>query len=144
MMGDIGAYANYFVSLIFFLVGLHLLGIIPLPFKNADASGFKRKGLIASFVLGLIFGIALGPCTFAFMIPVLTVAFTSASTNLLYSILLLLSYGIGHCSVIVFAGTFTEIIQNYLNWDEKSKGSLITRKICGILVIIAEIYLLTI
>ena len=142
MMGDIGRCGNYFVSVIFFIVGLHLLGIIPLPIKGADVSGFKSKGLIASFVLGLIFGIVLGPCTFAYMAPVLTVAFTAASHNFLYSVALLLFYGIGHCSVIVFAGTFTEIIQNYLNWNEQSKGLIIIKKICGILVIIAGIYLL--
>ena len=141
MMGDIGKFGNYFVAVVFFIVGLHLLNIIPLPFKGADASGFKHRGLIASFVLGLIFGIALGPCTFAYMAPILTIVFTSSSINFLNSILLLLFYGIGHCSVIVFAGTFTEVIQHYLNWNEKSKGAVILKKICGILVIIAGIYL---
>lgn len=142
MMGDIGKYGNYFVAVIFFLVGLHLLEIIPMPFKGATASGFKSKGLIASFVLGLLFGVALGPCTFAYMAPVLTIAFTEASHNLIYSVSLLLFYGIGHCSVIVFAGTFTEIVQHYLNWNEKAKGAIILKKICGALVIIAGIYLI--
>ena len=31
MMGDIGCYGNYFVAIIFFIVGLHLLGVIPMP-----------------------------------------------------------------------------------------------------------------
>jgi len=32
MLGDIGAFGNIFVALIFFIIGLHLLDIIPLPF----------------------------------------------------------------------------------------------------------------
>jgi len=37
----------------------------------------QRKGLLAAFLLGLVFGIALGPCTFAYMAPMLAVAFRS-------------------------------------------------------------------
>jgi len=142
MMGDIGRYGNYFVALIFFLVGLHLLDIIPIPFSGPGQIGMKRKGLLAAFILGLVFGIALGPCTFAYMAPMLAVTFKLASANFSYGVLLLLAYGIGHCSVIIFAGTFTEIIQRYMNWNEKSKGSLILKKICGILVLLGGLYLL--
>lgn len=38
---------------------------------------------------------------------------------------LVFAYALCHCSVIVFAGIFTEIVQNYLNWNEKSKGAFI-------------------
>jgi len=142
MLGDVGRFGNYFVAAIFFIVGLHLVGVIPLPFSGPGQIAMKRKGMLAAFILGLVFGIALGPCTFAYMAPMLTVAFKLAATNLLYGILLLLSYGIGHCSVIVFAGTFTEVIQHYLNWSEKSKGALILKKICGVLVFLGGVYML--
>lgn len=141
MLGDIGRYGNYFVAVIFFLVGLHLMDVIPLPFSGPGGIALKRKGLWASFLLGLIFGVALGPCTFAYLAPMLTITFKLAATNLFYGILLLLAYGIGHCSVIVFAGTFTKIVQRYLDWNEKSKGALLLRKICGLLVILGGLYL---
>ncbi len=142
MMGDIGMYGNYFVALIFFVVGLHLLGVIPMPWSGPGQVGMKRKGMLAAFILGLVFGIALGPCTFAYMAPMLGVTFKLASTNLPYGILLLLVYGIGHCSVIIFAGTFTEVVQRYMNWNEKSKGADILKKICGLLVILGGIWLI--
>ncbi len=142
MMGDVGRYGNYFVALIFFVVGLHLLDVIPNPFSGPGQVGMKRKGMLAAFILGLVFGIALGPCTFAYMAPMLGVTFKLASTNLVYGILLLLIYGLGHCSVIVFAGTFTEIVQRYMNWNEKSKGAVILKKICGVLVIFGGLYLI--
>ena len=144
MMGDIGKWGNYFVAVIFIVVGLHLLGVIPLPFleKGANASNFKRKGLAAAFILGLIFGVALGPCTFAYMAPMLGVVFNVASTKLLFAVSLILAYAIGHCSVIVFAGTFTEVVQRYLNWNENSKGAVILKKVCGVLVIAGGLYLI--
>ncbi|MFH1904262.1 MAG: cytochrome c biogenesis protein CcdA [bacterium] len=143
MLGDIGPYGNYIVAVIFFIIGLHLLGIIPLPFLGKSGQpAFKKKGLLASFILGLVFGIALGPCTFAYMAPILGIAFKIASTQFLYGVTLLFVYGVGHCSVIVFAGTFTEVVQHYLNWNEKSKGTIILKKICGVLVILGGIYLI--
>jgi len=142
MMGDVGRYGNYFVALIFFLVGLYLLDILPMPWSGPGQIGMKRKGLLAALILGLVFGIALGPCTFAYMAPMLGVTFRVASTSLLYGVILLVAYGVGHCSVIVLAGTSTELVQRYLNWSEKSKGTTIVKKVCGVLVILGGLYLI--
>jgi len=94
MMGDVGRWGNYFVAAIFFVVGLHLLGVIPMPWSGPGQVGMKRKGLLAAFTLGLVFGIALGPCTFAYMAPMLGVTFKLAATNFLYGAALLLAYGV--------------------------------------------------
>ena len=142
MLGDVGPYGNYFVAIIFFVVGLYLLDVIPMPWSGPGQVGMKRKGLLAALILGLVFGIAIGPCTFAYMAPMLGVTFKVASTSLAYGIILLLAYGVGHCSVIVFAGTCTELVQRYMNWNEKSRGAVILKKICGVLVILGGLYLI--
>ncbi len=142
MMGDVGRYGNYFVALIFFGVGLHLVGVIPLNFSGTGPVGMKRKGLLAAFILGLVFGLALGPCTFAYMAPMLAVTFKLAATNFLYGALLLLAYGVGHCAVIVAAGTSTELVQRFLNWNEQSKGLATLKIICGILVMFGGVWLI--
>lgn len=142
MMGDVGAWGNTFVALIFFLVGLYLLDVIPMPWSGPGQVGMTRKGMLAALILGLVFGIAIGPCTFAYMAPMLGVTFKVASSNMPYGILLLTVYGIGHCSVIVLAGTFTEVVQRYLNWNERSRGGVILRRACGVLVILGGLYLL--
>lgn len=142
MLGDLGPWGNWLVAAIFFFFGLHLWGITPMPWSGPSQPGIQRKGLLAAFVLGLLFGIALGPCTFAFMGPVLGVAFTEANNNLLFAASLMLAYGIGHCAVIVFAGTFTEKVQTYLDWTESSKGTIWLKRICGLLVMTAGAWLL--
>jgi len=143
MLGDIGVFGNYFVAIIFFIVGLHLMDIIPFPFLNgASQPKMKKRGLLAAFVLGLVFGIALGPCTFAYMAPVLSIALTVSAAQVLFGAALIIVYGIGHCSVIVLAGTFTGMVQKYLNWNEKSKGAIILKKVCGLLVILGGVYLI--
>jgi cytochrome c-type biogenesis protein len=143
MLGDIGLWGNYFVAIVFVIVGLHLLDIISLPFIGRDSQpAFKKKGLLAAFILGLVFGVALGPCSFAYMAPMLGVAFTVGASNLPFAVALILAYAIGHVSVIVFAGTFAELVQRYLNWTEKSKGSIIVKRICGGLVILGGLYII--
>ncbi len=143
MLGDIGNIGNYIIAIIFFVIGLHLLELIPLPFVgNAHQPKFKKKGPIAAFVIGLLFGIALGPCTFAYMAPMLGVVFSVSSTNVIYGASLILAYALGHCIIIVMAGTFAGIVQKYLHWNEKTKGAVIVKKVCGVLVILGGIYLL--
>jgi cytochrome c-type biogenesis protein len=142
MMGDVGRYANYFVAVIFFLVGLHLLDVLPMPWSGPGQVGMRRKGLLAALILGLVFGVALGPCTFAFMAPMLGVTFKLATTNLAYGVLLLLAYGVGHCSVIVAAGTSTELVQRFLNWNENSRGTTIVKRVCGVLVLAGGVWMI--
>ena len=142
MMGDIGAVGNYLVAVIFFVVGLHLLGVIPMPWSGPGQVKMKRKGMLAALILGLVFGIALGPCTFAYMAPMLAVTFKLAATSAVYGVILLAVYGAGHCSVIVVAGTSTELVQRYLNWNEESKGADILKKVCGVLVILGGAHLI--
>jgi cytochrome c-type biogenesis protein len=142
LMGDIGRIGNYMVAIVFFAVGLYLLGIINLNWSGFNNSSIRQKGLIAAFILGLLFGIGLGPCTFAYMAPMLGIVFQVAPVRLIFAITLLAAFGIGHCAVIVLAGTLTEKVQQYLNWSEKTKGALVLRKVCGILVILGGIYLI--
>ena len=142
MLGDVGAYGNWIVAAVFFVVGLHLWGLIPMPWSGPGQVNIGRKGMFAAFLLGLIFGVALGPCTFAFMAPVLGVAFAEAADNLLYASALLFAYGLGHCAVIVFAGTFAEKVQQYLNWNERSSGTLWIKRVCGLLVMAGGVWLI--
>jgi len=142
MMGDIGRIGNYLVAVVFVVVGLYLVDVIKFDWGGFSRGGVKQKGWLAALILGLLFGIGLGPCTFAYMAPMLGVVFQAASTQLIFAITLLAAFGIGHCSVIVLAGTLTERVQQYLNWTEKTKGAIILRKVCGVLVILGGVYLI--
>ncbi len=143
ILGDVGQYGRYAVAVLFIVVGLNLMDIIPMPFSGAaQRSQFQNKGALAAFALGLIFGVALGPCTFAYMAPMLGIVFSVAATRLPYALSLIVLYALGHCSVIVFAGTFTGLLQRYLNWNERSRGTVIVKRLCGGLVMLGGVYLM--
>ncbi|MEO0105641.1 MAG: cytochrome c biogenesis protein CcdA [candidate division WOR-3 bacterium] len=141
ILGDIGKWGNYLVGIIFFIFGLYLLEIINISFLNPKAVRFKKKGEIGVFILGILFGIALGPCTFAYMAPMLAMIFKISTKQFFFALFLILFYAIGHCLIITVAGTSIKLVQNYLNWNYKSKGVSYLKKICGIFIILAGFYL---
>lgn len=140
--GDVGGWAYYAVAIIFFLVGLHLLNVISMPFSGPANVSVKRKGLWPALLLGLIFGIALGPCTFAYMAPVLGVTFKVGADQPIFAGSLLLLYGVGHCSIIVAAGSASGWVQRYLNWNQNSGAVTWLRRACGVLVIGGGLWLI--
>lgn len=142
IMGDIGRWVNYPLALVFFIIGLHLMGIFTIPFPGMGRLQYKRKGLLAALVLGLVFGIALGPCTFAFLAPMLGISLKLGGTEPLFAAGLFIAFAIGHCGVLVAAGTSTGLVQKFLNWNEQSRGSRMLKQVCGLLVILGGLYLL--
>lgn len=142
MMGDIGSMGNILVGVIFLVVGMALLDIVPLEWTAPQPTGMKKKGALAAFLLGLVFGIALGPCTFAYMAPILAVTFKVAGTTPIYGAALLAAYGLGHCLVIAVAGSSAAWTQRLLDWNAGSPTGQRVKHICGILVIIGGLWLL--
>jgi cytochrome c-type biogenesis protein len=142
MLGDLGPWGNYFVAVLFFVFGLHLLDLLPMPGFCRPAANQARRGPLGAFVFGLIFGVALGPCTFGFIAPVLGVSFSLASTSPVFAFSLLACFGFGHCTVIALAGASTGWVQRWLDWQNKTSAASWLRRTCGTLVIAAGILLL--
>lgn len=142
LLGDIGPWGKWLVAAVFMVFGLVLLEVIQLPWSSPNLSRHTKSGMKGAFWLGLVFGIGVGPCTFAYMGPLLAIAFERATSDFVYSTLLILLYCIGHCSVIVLAGTLGTKIQIFLNWNEKSKFIRHIRHCCGVLLLIIGLYLI--
>jgi cytochrome c-type biogenesis protein len=143
MLGDVGPVVNYAVAVVLIALGLHFLGVLPLPWSGPGVHGSGRSGVLAAFVLGLVFGVGVGPCTFAYMAPMLGVTFKVATGSWMRAMTLLLLYGVGHCSVIVLAGGSMDLVQRYLGWSQSSRGVELLRRACGVLVILGGLYLIS-
>jgi cytochrome c-type biogenesis protein len=143
IMGDVGPYGKYAVAAVFFVVGLYLMDLIRLPDTGVALRPVQiRSPYLSALALGLIFGIALGPCTFAFMAPVLGVVFQMSDTNVMAAGALLLSFGLGHAGVIAATGGVASRVQAYLDWTNRSNVVLWTKRAAGFLVVIGGIYAL--
>lgn len=142
MLGNVGPWGYYLGAALFFVFGLYLLDVIPLPWFTGGGVRAQGSGLGAALLMGLLFGAALGPCTFAYMAPVLGVTFRLSADTPLYGASLLGAFGVGHCAVIAVAGTSAGAVRQYLTWGERSRGPALMRKACGGLLLLGGLYIL--
>lgn len=141
--GDIGSTGNIVLALMLMYVGLSLTGLVNLPLPGVSKSpGAGEKGIWGALVIGLILGAALGPCTFAFMAPVLALIFSLGTERLGMALLPGILFAVGHGIVVVIAGTYSDRLQGLLNWSGSSRTAGIFRIVCGSLVILGGLYLL--
>ena len=153
VLEESGKVLDIIIGIIFIIVGLHITGIIKYHHHDhcheeehnahcgALAVKINRKGYIGAFIYGLLFGILLAPCTFAYMAPVMGVAIKKAATSQIQGFLMFVCYGIGNVAIIIFAEVFSEIIVKYNHWSHDSKAANLIKIICGILIIIAGIHM---
>jgi cytochrome c-type biogenesis protein len=123
-------------------MGLYLMDVIALPSFGLDLRPTRSRGFGAAFTLGLLFGVALGPCTFAFMAPVIGVVFHTATTDIRLGLILFAAFAVGHCGVIAGAGSLATTVQRYLKWTGHSRATVWLRRVCGFLVVLGGIYLI--
>ena len=144
---------DYVIGVVFVLVGLHIIGVIKYHHHDhcdeeehdehcgAINEEYRKKGYIGAFVSGLIFGVMLSPCTFAYMAPIMAIALKKSIDNLVQAFLMFFFYGIGEIIIIIGIGTFTELIAKYNHWNHDSKASKVIKIICGIIIIIAGLHM---
>lgn len=140
--GDVGATGNYVVAGVFLLMGLNLLGVVPLPAALASPTTSARRGPLGALTLGLLFGVALGPCTFAYLAPLLGLAFHSGSTRSSVGPWLVAVYGVGHAGLIALAGASTGLVQRLLDWNGRGRGADWLKRSAGVGVILGGLYFL--
>jgi cytochrome c-type biogenesis protein len=142
LIGDIGFTGNIIMAIVFIVIGFYLMDIIKWEWSGISPVKIRIKGALGAFLLGLLFGIGVGPCTFAYMAPVLGIVLQTSQQSLLQANTLLFAFGIGHIAIIVAAGTLTNWVQHYLNWSEKHRAMIWVKRTCGLLVAAGGVYLM--
>ena len=139
MLGDFGGITNYLVAGLLFVVGLELVGAWPFQWSGLPRPETTRRGLAGAFLFGLAFGTALGPCTLAFLGPVMGITVQTAGTRPIFAMLLMLAYAVGHCGVLALAGAGGPLLAATSSWGERGVSAL--RRVCGVLVLAGGLYL---
>ena len=103
----------------FIVVGFSL-GWIGSFDKNKVTNKFLKYKLYGAIIIGLIFGLVSSPCASAPLVAIITVA---EQTGWIYSYLLVLSFAIGHASLLLLAGIsvgFTQSIASNILFNKIS------------------------
>lgn len=142
MLGDVGPAGDYALAAVFVLVGLDLLGVLPGPRWGVPSAAAARRGLAGALALGLVFGAAVGPCTFAFLAPVLGVGLKAGARHPGHAAALVALFGVGHAAVLAVAGASGGAVQRYVRWAAGARGPVVVRGAAGVLVVAAGVYFL--
>lgn len=140
ILGDVGAPVLSIAYLFLLLCGIWLLD---LPFfmnggfmMSDKISGNEKLG---AFSLGFLYGIVLGPCSFAFIAPMIGIVFTKSINQMWFGIALFFFYAIGHTASIVAAGTFGNKIVSLINSERLGDVSLWIKRFCGVFLIMYSV-----
>ncbi len=135
MLGDVGRAGTWTLAAVFVVFGLNLLGVLPLPSFGAKPTARRRRGALGAFLLGLVFGAALGPCTFAFMAPLLGLVLHAGEDGAAGGVLLVALFGLGHAGAIAFAGASFQSVQRWLGWKAGARAVELLRAGAGVAVL---------
>ena len=142
LLGGYEKFLTLFVAVIFILMGLHLTGLIHVKFFSltSGAKGTESQNLKGAIILGIVSGLAVGPCSIAYVSPVLSLAMSSAS--FINSFLLIIFYALGYSAVLIAAGTFAQIFTDFLQSERGDKILRVINIFCGLALIAGGIYFL--
>ena len=132
MFGTLGGPWYLIAGVIALVMGGQLMGLyeIRLPIKRDFKP--KRGGLVGSFLLGLFFGVVSSPCATPVLVVLLTVV--ASKGQVLYGIALLFTYAIGHCLLMLLAGTFTGFVEGFVKARGVVNFSLWAKRVSGLVV----------
>jgi cytochrome c-type biogenesis protein len=138
MFGDVGPYWYFVVAVILMVMGLQLAGIIKLNLGgNTQRFLPRRTGLVGALILGGLFGLVLSPCASPVLAVILTLA--AVQGKVAYGSTLLFAYALGQGTLIILAGTFTGVIESFLQ-SRGAKWGNIMQQGAGLLIFCVGAY----
>ena len=119
-------------------LALGMLGVEKCAVSGNLLYRLNLRGLSGALVLGLVYGILSGSCTFGFIAPIL--AIITIQKQIATGIFYILLFAVGHCLPIVIAGSSSAAVRKLLEnsiWQEA--GSWF-RRAAGIVIVILGVY----
>lgn len=135
MFGALGGKWYLIAGVIAIVMGGQMMGFYDIPYPARPEFRPKRGGVVGAFLLGLFFGVVSSPCATPVLVVLLTVVATKA--QVLYGIALLFCYAIGHCLLMLLAGTFTGFVEGFAKAKGVMNFSAWTKRISGAVVALA-------
>ena len=131
-------YFTLIIASILLIMGLKLTEILdfefPIIVKQIPQG--NSHSLLYAFLLGMLIAFAGSPCSTPILASIMTIA--TVSSNIIFSILLLFSFALGQCVIIIMAGLFTSLLKNS---QKIIKYTTTSMKISGMILIAVAIYL---
>lgn len=139
LMGTSSKLWYILLGVLMVLMSLQTFGIINIiPSANLITKS-KKKGFIGAFLAGILGGIFSSPCSTPVLIALL--AIVADKSNMVWGIVLMLLYSIGHSALVILAGTSVGFVQKLNNNEKYNKASTVLKIIMGTAILIIGLYM---
>ncbi len=139
LIGNAASWWYIVLGVLMVLMALQTWEIFQIIPSSYLISKSTRKGYVGAFVAGILGGIFSSPCSTPVLIALL--ALVAGKGSVLWGILLLLLYSVGHGILAVIAGTTTGLVRKLSSSDKYGKAGTIIKIIMGSLILLIGFYM---
>jgi cytochrome c biogenesis protein CcdA len=139
LMGLASSWWYIVLGVIMVLMALQVWGIFELIPSSYLISKNTKRGFVGAFVAGILGGVFSSPCSTPVLIALL--AIVAGKGSVLWGILLLLLYSVGHSILAVVAGTSVGFVQKLALNKKYGKAGFIIKVVMGLLILLIGFYM---
>jgi cytochrome c biogenesis protein CcdA len=121
------------------LMALQTWGIFEIIPSSYLISKNTKKGFAGAFITGILGGIFSSPCSTPVLIALL--AIVAGKGSILWGILLLLLYSVGHGILAIVAGISVGFVQKLSSSEKYGKASSVLKIATGTLILLIGFYM---
>ncbi len=139
LIGTSASWWYIILGILMILMALQTWGIFEIIPSSYLILKNTRKGFVGAFIAGILGGIFSSPCSTPVLIALL--AIVAGKGSILWGILLLLLYSIGHGMLAIIAGTSIGFVQKLSSGEKYGKASTILKIAMGALILLIGFYM---
>lgn len=139
LMGTSSRIWYIILGVLMVLMSLQTFEIINIIPSANLISKSKKKGFIGAFIAGILGGVFSSPCSTPVLIALLAIVADKAS--IVWGILLMLLYSVGHSALVMIAGTSVGFVQKVSSNPKYNKVSTIIKIIMGVIILAIGLYM---
>ncbi len=139
LMGTSSPVWYIILGVLMVLMSLQTFGIFNfIPSINLVGKN-KKKGIVGAFLAGVFGGIFSSPCSTPVLIALL--AIVAGEGKMLWGILLMLLYSIGHSTLVMIAGTSISFVQSINESNKYKTVAAVLKYVMGAVILLIGFYM---
>lgn len=139
LVGTSASWWYLFLGSLMVLMALQTWGIFEIIPSSYLIAKSTKKGFIGAFLAGILGGVFSSPCSTPVLIALL--AIVAGKGSILWGVLLLLLYSLGHGILAIIAGTSIGFVQKLSASEQYGRVSAILKIIMGTLILFIGFYM---
>lgn len=139
LMGNGSSWWYLVLGVLMILMALQTWGVFEIIPSSYLISKNKKKGFVGAFLAGILGGVFSSPCSTPVLIALL--AIVAGKGNIVWGVLLLLIYSVGHGILAVVAGTSIGFVQKLTSDAKYGKLAFVLKVVMGTVILLMGFYM---